>query len=296
MPRPIPAALVTLALLAWSGVAVGRASLVQDPGAPAGMFYCPMHPDITAKTEASCSRCGMKLVPGDPLDAREYLLDMKATPPAVQPGQPVRLAFTVRHPDTRAIVFTYATVHEKQFHLFVVSHDLVSIFSIADRIVMLYRGKVRLIGTRDEFQRTSDGVVDQFIHGRASGPMEAYQIALLALYLAAEDPPAAFRLLDEAESVSRRAANPALDALVARLVDPDADLDLRGLIEGLDSLVPMLDLAIELHPKEPQFYAGLCEVYLRKEMKEKATEACKKALEIDPNFASAQELMKKLIQ
>jgi phospholipid/cholesterol/gamma-HCH transport system ATP-binding protein len=29
----------------------------------------------------------------------------------------------------------------------VVSHDLVSIFAIADRIVMLYRGKVRLMGT-----------------------------------------------------------------------------------------------------------------------------------------------------
>ena len=55
----------------------------------------------------------------------------------------------------------------------VVSHDLVSIFSIADKIAMLYRGKVRLIGTREDFERTTDGIVDQFIHGRASGPMEA---------------------------------------------------------------------------------------------------------------------------
>jgi phospholipid/cholesterol/gamma-HCH transport system ATP-binding protein len=54
----------------------------------------------------------------------------------------------------------------------VVSHDLVSIFSIADRIVMLYRGKVRLLGTQDEFKRSPDGVVDQFIHGRATGPIE----------------------------------------------------------------------------------------------------------------------------
>lgn len=37
-------------------------------------------------------------------------------------------------------------------------------------------------------------------------------LRLLALYLAAADPPAAFRLLEEAESVSRRAANPALDS------------------------------------------------------------------------------------
>jgi phospholipid/cholesterol/gamma-HCH transport system ATP-binding protein len=55
----------------------------------------------------------------------------------------------------------------------VVSHDLVSIFSIADRIVMLYKGHVRLMGTRDEFKASADGVVDQFIHGRAQGPIEA---------------------------------------------------------------------------------------------------------------------------
>jgi hypothetical protein len=122
--RPTQAALFVLALLAWSGAVVGRAALAQEPGASAGMFYCPMHPDITAKTDTSCSRCGMKLVPGDPLDAREYRLDMKATPLAVRPGQPVKLTFTVRHPDTRATVFSFATVHEKQFHLFVVSHDL----------------------------------------------------------------------------------------------------------------------------------------------------------------------------
>jgi phospholipid/cholesterol/gamma-HCH transport system ATP-binding protein len=54
----------------------------------------------------------------------------------------------------------------------VVSHDLVSIFSIADRIVMLYKGKVRLLGTRDDFQGTTDGVVRQFIRGEAKGPMD----------------------------------------------------------------------------------------------------------------------------
>jgi phospholipid/cholesterol/gamma-HCH transport system ATP-binding protein len=54
----------------------------------------------------------------------------------------------------------------------VVSHDLVSIFSIADRIVMLYRGHVRLLGTPADFKASPDGVVQQFIHGRAEGPME----------------------------------------------------------------------------------------------------------------------------
>jgi phospholipid/cholesterol/gamma-HCH transport system ATP-binding protein len=54
----------------------------------------------------------------------------------------------------------------------VVSHDLASILSIADRVVMLYKGQVRLIGAPDAFRTSTDGVVQQFIHGRATGPME----------------------------------------------------------------------------------------------------------------------------
>ena len=54
----------------------------------------------------------------------------------------------------------------------VVSHDLVSIFSIADRIAMLYKGTVRLLGTPEDFRQTDDPVVRQFIEGRAEGPME----------------------------------------------------------------------------------------------------------------------------
>jgi phospholipid/cholesterol/gamma-HCH transport system ATP-binding protein len=55
----------------------------------------------------------------------------------------------------------------------VVSHDLVSIFTIADRIVMLYKGHVRLLGRPEDFKSSPDGVIQQFINGRATGPMEA---------------------------------------------------------------------------------------------------------------------------
>lgn len=54
----------------------------------------------------------------------------------------------------------------------VVSHDLESIFTIADRIAMLYKGKVRLLGTPEEFRRSDDPVVRQFVTGAAQGPME----------------------------------------------------------------------------------------------------------------------------
>jgi phospholipid/cholesterol/gamma-HCH transport system ATP-binding protein len=54
----------------------------------------------------------------------------------------------------------------------VVSHDLTSIFSIADRIAMLYQGEVRALGTQAELRASEDPVVQQFINGRSSGPMQ----------------------------------------------------------------------------------------------------------------------------
>lgn len=54
----------------------------------------------------------------------------------------------------------------------VVSHDLESIFGIADRIAMVYQGKIHMVGTQDEFRNTADPVVQQFITGRSDGPME----------------------------------------------------------------------------------------------------------------------------
>jgi phospholipid/cholesterol/gamma-HCH transport system ATP-binding protein len=54
----------------------------------------------------------------------------------------------------------------------VVSHDLTSIFSVPDRIAFVYRGAVHLLGTPEEFKRSEDPIVQQFIAGRSEGPME----------------------------------------------------------------------------------------------------------------------------
>ena len=54
----------------------------------------------------------------------------------------------------------------------VVSHDLKSIFQVADRIMMLYKGKIRMLGTPDEFRRSADPIVRQFVSGNPEGPME----------------------------------------------------------------------------------------------------------------------------
>jgi len=54
----------------------------------------------------------------------------------------------------------------------VVSHDLRSIFGVADRISMLYLGGILLDGTPSDFESSDNPVVSQFISGRADGPME----------------------------------------------------------------------------------------------------------------------------
>jgi phospholipid/cholesterol/gamma-HCH transport system ATP-binding protein len=54
----------------------------------------------------------------------------------------------------------------------VVSHDLTSIFTIADRIAFIYDGRVHLCGTRDDFRQSDDPVVQQFISGQSQGPMQ----------------------------------------------------------------------------------------------------------------------------
>jgi phospholipid/cholesterol/gamma-HCH transport system ATP-binding protein len=54
----------------------------------------------------------------------------------------------------------------------VVSHDLVSIFGIADRVAMIYQGTVRFLGSVAELRQSNDEVVRQFFAGRSQGPME----------------------------------------------------------------------------------------------------------------------------
>lgn len=52
-----------------------------------------------------------------------------------------------------------------------VTHDMRSAFKIADRIVMLYGGKVEFDGTPDEVRNTPNPILQQFISGSAQGPI-----------------------------------------------------------------------------------------------------------------------------
>jgi phospholipid/cholesterol/gamma-HCH transport system ATP-binding protein len=53
----------------------------------------------------------------------------------------------------------------------VVTHDMKSAYRVADRIAMLYQGRIITQGTSEEIQNTEHPVVHQFINGLAKGPI-----------------------------------------------------------------------------------------------------------------------------
>jgi len=52
-----------------------------------------------------------------------------------------------------------------------VTHDMNSAYKIADRIAMLYEGRIIEIGDVEVIKRTRNPVVRQFIRGTAEGPI-----------------------------------------------------------------------------------------------------------------------------
>jgi phospholipid/cholesterol/gamma-HCH transport system ATP-binding protein len=53
----------------------------------------------------------------------------------------------------------------------VVSHDLPSIYVMADYVALLYEGKIVAYGTLNEIRNSADPVVRQFLQGSESGPI-----------------------------------------------------------------------------------------------------------------------------
>ena len=53
-----------------------------------------------------------------------------------------------------------------------ITHDMVSARKIADRIAMLYKGKIIWNGPTKDVDASGNPYVDQFIHGRADGPIQ----------------------------------------------------------------------------------------------------------------------------
>ena len=87
-------------------------------------WVCPMHLDYTRDVTGQCPRCGMALVRAAPFDVRDYNLDFRTVPAVVRAGKQASLRFKIFHPGTGEPIKKFEVVHEKQFHLFLISQDM----------------------------------------------------------------------------------------------------------------------------------------------------------------------------
>src|SRR5688572_9159511 len=137
----------TLLLLSGLFVSARQAQNALDTTA----FVCPMHPDYTLDIAGTCPRCGMALVRATPFDVRDYALEFRTRPvqpasalratavrrslgeggkagpygtPLVRAGEASRWNFAIRHPGTGKPVPSLEVVHERPYHLFVISQDM----------------------------------------------------------------------------------------------------------------------------------------------------------------------------
>lgn len=122
------------ALLGWSGLLWSQQA---EPGAadsgaarlPAGaadpqlVWICPMDPDVRSHNPGTCPRCGMKLASGLP-EPVEYHMNVGLSPGPIAAGQPMNLSFEIHDPWKDRPVTKFQVVHERLFHMFVVSQDL----------------------------------------------------------------------------------------------------------------------------------------------------------------------------
>src|SRR5690348_14206855 len=95
---------------------IGARLLSQQASSPEQIeFVCPMDKDVRSAGPGVCPLCGMKLVAGIP-DAREFRVLLER-----HPGS---LILRVQDPDSGKPVRDFEIMHEKLYHLFVVSQDL----------------------------------------------------------------------------------------------------------------------------------------------------------------------------
>lgn len=87
-------------------------------------YLCPMHPFHTSETPGKCPICGMMLVRGALYDMRDYRLEMDTVPAVPKAGEKVVVTFKIFHPGTGEPIKNFEVVHDKRYHLFVISQDM----------------------------------------------------------------------------------------------------------------------------------------------------------------------------
>lgn len=96
--------------------------IVRDVEAP-DAFWCPMHPDIRSSVAGRCPLCRMDLVPIPSPRVGEYRMDVAVTPAAGGRGAS-KLRLTIRDPVADRPVSSFATIHERLLHLFIIDRQL----------------------------------------------------------------------------------------------------------------------------------------------------------------------------
>jgi hypothetical protein len=94
--------------------------ILEDPDRP-DTHWCPMHPDVRAARPGTCPQCKMALVPMPAPHVGEYGLDV--TMDVAAAGE-LRFGFVVTEPASARPVSQFVEVHERLFHLFIISTDL----------------------------------------------------------------------------------------------------------------------------------------------------------------------------
>jgi hypothetical protein len=115
--RILAAVVLAAALVAGAPIG-GRAQAVT------AAFICPMHPHVRSDRAGHCATCGMTLVDVATVVSGTHGLDAQWIPRVLRAGEQARLRLFVERPRTREIVRDFEEVHERPFHLFVVSWDL----------------------------------------------------------------------------------------------------------------------------------------------------------------------------
>lgn len=87
-------------------------------------YTCTMHPEIRTSGAGTCPKCAMALVPVTPAIADDFNLRLECSPKAPKPNEKIRLRFSVFNPKTREQVKYFNIIHDKLFHLFIVSQDM----------------------------------------------------------------------------------------------------------------------------------------------------------------------------
>jgi hypothetical protein len=118
----------TIAVWAFSILLIAASSALALIGTPVAeedtAWVCPMHSAYTLDIPGKCPLCGMDLVRAAPFDVRDYALDFTTVPAIVRAGQNIKLFFRITHPGSGEKITKFETVHDRQYHLFVISQDM----------------------------------------------------------------------------------------------------------------------------------------------------------------------------